>query len=422
MSKDIPDGWEKKVLSDLVEVRSSNVDKKSYGDEIPVKLCNYTDVYYKNIINSSIDFMLATAKEKEIERFTLEYDDVLITKDSETPNDIAVPAYVTEKMDNVLCGYHLTLLRPYQAKTSGQYLSHAFQLPAIQHHFYILANGITRFGLTADAINNAPFIVPPLSEQQKIAKILTAVDEVIEKTQSQIDKLKDLKTGMMQELLTNGIGHTEFKDSPVGRIPAEWDVVFVGDIADVIDPQPDHRTPAEVEGGVPYIGLGDIDKSGRINFSEARKVSQAAYDKQCRGFEIHKHAFIFGKIGTIGKPSILPETRFYCLSANIVLVTTSNLLNMRYLFQIFTSDMINNQVLMQTNTTSQPALGIKKVRDFLIPIPKNESEKIRIIGTLRSIDEKIAAISKKLTASRRTKKALMQDLLTGKVRVKVDSE
>lgn len=258
---------------------------------------------------------------------------------------------------------------------------------------------------------------PPLSEQQKIATILSSVDDVIEKTCAQINKLKDLKTGMMQELLTKGIGHTEFKDSPVGQIPRSWDVVSVGSLTDVIDPQPDHRTPAEVIDGVPYVGLGDIGKSGLIDFSAARKVSQEAFEKQKEGFEIHPGAFIFGKIGTIGKPYVLPTERFYCLSANVVLVTTKKSINMKYLFQVFGSEIIDQQVLLQTNTTSQPALGIKKVRDFLVPYPKQCEEVELITEVLASVDNRISRVNDKLAHQLDLKKALMQDLLTGKVRV-----
>src|SRR5690606_282638 len=84
--------------------------------------------------------------------------------------------------------------------------------------------------LSRDTLYAIPFLSPPLPEQQKIAIILSSVDDVIEKTRAQLDKLKDLKTGMMQELLTQGIGHTEFKDSPVGRIPKTWDVVQFKDV------------------------------------------------------------------------------------------------------------------------------------------------------------------------------------------------
>jgi type I restriction enzyme S subunit len=130
-------------------------------------------------ITNQLNFMAATAKEREIEQFVLEMGDVIITKDSESPDDIAVSAYVSEKLVGVICGYHLTLLKPNKITTSGQYLAHLFKLSNVQHYFYILANGITQFGLTADAINNAP-----LPEQQKIATILTSVDRVIKKTQA----------------------------------------------------------------------------------------------------------------------------------------------------------------------------------------------------------------------------------------------
>jgi type I restriction enzyme S subunit len=269
--------------------------------------------------------------------------------------------------------------------------------------------------------------LPPLPEQQKIATILSSVDNVIEKTRAQIDKLKDLKTGMMQELLTKGIGtggvpHTEFKDSPVGWIPAEWRLVCVGSLAEVIDPQPDHRTPPEVENGVPYVGLGDIGKSGFIDFLNARKVSNDAFNRQKNSFETHPGAFIFGKIGTIGKPYVLPHDRFYCLSANVVLVTTDKPEMMKYLYQVFSSGIIDQQVLMHTNTTSQPALGIKKVRDFLVPIPEKNTELDRITEALNSIDSKISKKLEKLARQVNLKKALIQDLLTGKVRVKIEEK
>ncbi len=95
----------------VAKIQSSNVDKKSFDDEIPVFLCNYVDVYKNEFINDSIPFMKATATEKEIEKFILNEDDVLITKDSETPDDIANPAFVKKEFKNVICGYHLAQIR-----------------------------------------------------------------------------------------------------------------------------------------------------------------------------------------------------------------------------------------------------------------------------------------------------------------------
>lgn len=421
MSNLVPDGWEKTFLSDLVEVRSSNVDKKSYDDEIPIKLCNYTDVYYKNIINSQIDFMSATAKEREIERFTLELDDVIITKDSETPDDIAVPAYVAESMDNVLCGYHLTLLRPDKVKTSGQYLSHAFQLPSIQHHFYVLANGITRFGLTADAINNAPFTVPPLPEQQQIAKILTSVDEVIEKTQAQIDKLKDLKTGMMQELLTNGIGHTEFKDSPVGRIPVSWEVVRVNELVTKVGSgvTPKGGSKAYVSTGIPLIRSQNVHSDG-LRLDNVSFITDEQHQKM-KGSQLQPKDVLLNITGaSIGRCYYLPDN---FIEGNVNQHVCIIRLKQEIISHVFLTLLLNgqfgqSQIMSLQAGGNREGLNFQQIREIKLPLPSLE-EQTKISNALSSVERKIQIKESKLSAITKTKKALMQDLLTGNVRVKL---
>lgn len=121
--------WENKYLIDVAKVIVSPVDKKIKDDEIPVSLCNYTDVYYNTNITKSIFFMQATAKQSEIDKFSLQVDDVVITKDSETPGDIAIPALVSEDFDGVICGYHLAIIRPIKDLVSGAFLNQLFSIP-----------------------------------------------------------------------------------------------------------------------------------------------------------------------------------------------------------------------------------------------------------------------------------------------------
>ena len=176
----IPKSWDVKNLGDISKIYFSNVDKKSYSNEIPVFLCNYMDVYNNSCIKDGIEFMRATAKQREIDKFLLLKDDVIITKDSETPDDIAVSAYVSEHLKNVLCGYHLALIRSDKKKLSGAYLAHLFELDDIQHRYYQLANGSTRFGLTSDAVLESSIPVPPLREQESnpALRILTFMDTI----------------------------------------------------------------------------------------------------------------------------------------------------------------------------------------------------------------------------------------------------
>lgn len=117
---EIPEGWEVKKLKYIADARPSNIDKKSKKDEKSVFLCNYVDVYNNEFIGSDLSFMKATANEDQIHKFILKMDDVIVTKDSETPDDIANPALVIENFDNVVCGYHLTHIKP--KAINGRYL------------------------------------------------------------------------------------------------------------------------------------------------------------------------------------------------------------------------------------------------------------------------------------------------------------
>lgn len=194
--------WVNLYLHDVAKIIVSPVDKKEVEGEIPVELCNYTDVYYNTRITNSIDFMKATAKQSEIDKYTLQVNDVIITKDSETPGDIAVPALVSEDLRGVVCGYHLAIIRPNRSVVEGAYLNYLFSMPKTRYYFFTLATGATRFGLSIGGINKAHFTLPQLEEQQKIAAVLTNSDKEIEALYQQLADLKQEKKALMQQLLT----------------------------------------------------------------------------------------------------------------------------------------------------------------------------------------------------------------------------
>ena len=151
----VPAHWDVLRLRNVTEMRVSNVDKHSRQNEAQVRLCNYVDVYKNDRIRPGMPFMRATATANEIERFGLRSGDVLITKDSEVWNDIGVPAIVEETEEanpRVVSGYHLALLRPYPERINSDYLFRSLQSTAIASQLHVQANGVTRFGLTHNAI------------------------------------------------------------------------------------------------------------------------------------------------------------------------------------------------------------------------------------------------------------------------------
>lgn len=194
--------WFDRYLTNVAQIIVSPVDKKIVEGEHPVELCNYTDVYYNNRITRGLSFMKASAKSAEIEKYTLQLHDVVITKDSETPGDIAVPALVSEDLGGVVCGYHLAIVRPKSDYLSGAFLNYLFSIPKTRYYFFTLATGATRFGLSVGGINKAHFKLPPLEEQQKIAVALSTADQEITLLQQRLDALKQEKKALMQQLLT----------------------------------------------------------------------------------------------------------------------------------------------------------------------------------------------------------------------------
>lgn len=194
--------WKDVPLNKMAEVIVSPVDKKTEPNEIPVELCNYTDVYYNHQITRNITFMKATATKSEIAKYMLLQGDVIITKDSETPGDIAVPALVSEDLKGVVCGYHLAIVRPKIAYLNGAFLNHLFSMQSTRYYFFTLATGATRFGLSVGGINRAHFRVPDVAEQQKIAAVLSIADQGITALQKKLDTLRQEKKALMQQLLT----------------------------------------------------------------------------------------------------------------------------------------------------------------------------------------------------------------------------
>ena len=228
---EIPAHWELRRLKNCADVWLSNVDKKSVEGQPEVRLCNYVDVYYHDRIHRAMNLMTATATPDQVRRFSLREGDVLITKDSETWTDIAVPALVIEDLPDVLCGYHLALVRP-RPNCIGAFLCRAIGAVGPRDQYHVSANGITRFGLTVDAIRSGVLSLPPLFEQRAIVDYLdretARLDALVAQQRELIKLLQEKRTALISHTVAKGLDpDVAMKDSGVewlGEIPAHWDV------------------------------------------------------------------------------------------------------------------------------------------------------------------------------------------------------
>jgi type I restriction enzyme S subunit len=227
----IPSHWEVDRLKRRCRVIASNVDKKSRDGEADVMLCNYTDVYYNDVIDRSIDFMPATATAEQIDRFTLLAGDTIITKDSEEADDIAISAYVPESLQGVICGYHLSIIRPL-SRADGAFVKRLFDSQYVRAKAEIQANGLTRVGLGLSAIQNLEMPWPPIDEQRRIAAFLdretAKIDALAAEQERLIELLEEKRRAVISHAVTKGLDpKVPMKDSGVrwlGSAPAHWTV------------------------------------------------------------------------------------------------------------------------------------------------------------------------------------------------------
>lgn len=315
-----------------------------------------------------------------------------------------------------------------------------FKLPHLIQIFHRNSQGLVDDTLNLKFENFAPIQVPvpPLPEQQETATILSTVDDVIEKTRAQIDKLKDLKTGMMQELLTKGIGpggvpHTEFKDSPVGRIPVGWRVVKVNELQSkakyscVGGPFGSDLTSKNYvdEIAVPVIRGANLPLDFRKFIDDGFVyVSEEKADSLIRNMA-YPGDFVFTQRGTMGQVGLIPLNarfeRYVVSQSQMKLTVDESFVDREFLYQFFLSDKFLKELDLQTIATGLPHINLGILKSFYVPLP-GEIEQKKIGELLSSMDVQTSRYSEKLEKYEKLKKALMQDLLTGKVRVNVDNK
>lgn len=287
--------------------------------------------------------------------------------------------------------------------------------------------------LSRSSLEALDVVTPPLPEQQKIAAILTAVDDKLDVIARRIDATRTLKQGLMQTLLSRGGGtedangrwapHAEFKDSELGEIPVGWTVTPLGDLIEkLIDFR--GRTPKKLGmdwggGVIPALSANNV-RMGYIDFDrECYLGSDELYDAWMVQGDTRKNDLVFTMEAPLGNVAVIPDDRKYILSQRVVLLRANQRVKHSYLFQYLRSDTFGK--ILEANSTGTTAKGIQQKRLVQLPVvlPPIE-EQGRIADMLGAIDRKLDALLSKQSHHQTLKRGLMQKLLTGEWRVSFD--
>ena len=359
-----------------------------------------------------MDYMEATATEREIQNCRLEVGDVIITKDSETADDIGVPAVVGDEVPNLVCGYHLAILRPLKADLDGRFLHYALSGRNAKRQFQMYANGITRFGLRADDISRVKIPLPPIPEQRKIAAILFSVDDAIEKTQAAIDQARIVKRGLMQELFTRGL--------PTETGSSEWNEERLGNLFTLQLGKMLNKKARETMPRFPYLGNRDV-QWGRIRFSNLREMHFDEKDRE-------KYRLLPGDLlvcegGEVGRTAILDRQVdcYYQKAIHRLRVRDSTKVEPRFILHYMRFAAANG---MLTDLTAQSSIAhltrekLSLLKVYLPPLPEQRA----ISDSLSAMDDFMAKSEAVIRQAQVAKQGLMSVLLTGEVRVTPDTE
>jgi type I restriction enzyme S subunit len=261
--------------------------------------------------------------------------------------------------------------------------------------------------------------LPPLPDQHAI---VSKIEELL----SELDKGKQQLELAQQQLKVyrQAVLKWAFEGKLTGGQEG-WTQTRLGDLANAIDPQPSHRTPPIVQGGIPFVSIKDFDsESDKIDFTKARLVSNNVLKEHLDRYRLKQGDFVIGKIGTIGKPVRIVLPQNYALSANIVLIQPRKI-DATFLYYFFQSSIIEKAFLAGTRATTQAAFGIQKVRELEIQLPPAKEQQLIVqeIESRLSVCDKVEeTITQSLAQAETLRQSILKKAFEGKLVTEIESE
>lgn len=373
-------------LDECCQIELSSIDKKSKPSEKEVHLCNFTDVYYNwNIYSSMIaNFMIATASDKNISIFSLKKGDVVITKDSETRDDIGMSAYIYDDLPNTVLGYHCALIRPNNL-LDGSYLNAYLNSSLGRKYFENQASGSgQRYTLTKEGLGSIKIPILSLDMQKKIGELFSELDLKMRNNHEQNNKLESLaKTLYDYWFLQFEFPNEEGKPykSSGGKmvwnkelkreIPEGWEYGHIEDIISSIECG-DRPSGGAEEKGVPSIGAEKIDNIGFYDFSNEKYISENYYKGMKKGKISSWDVLLYKDGAGVGKATMVGDDFPYkecAVNSHVFILRSNNNFYQNFLYASLSKKHMQKIMVALAAKAAQPGLNQPAVLSMPILIP-----------------------------------------------------
>jgi type I restriction enzyme, S subunit len=406
---EIPIDWEVKTLGDIgVFKKGKGISKRDLVED-GNKCILYGELYTQ--YNEAISEVKSKTSVSEVKSIIGQKNDILIPSSGETAYDIARASVLLE--DKILIGGDINIFTP-NKEVSGQFISYLLN-SVRKSDLSKLAQGSSVYHLYTSSLVNFPIMLPSKEEQQMIVEILYTLDKQLNVIREIIEITNQLKEILLTQLLTKGLGHTEFKNTIVGEVPTEWDVKFISEVANTTSGGTPSRKKPEyyLNGTIPWIKTGELKRKYLLDTEE--KITEEAIIHSSAKW-IEPDSVIVAMYGaTIGQSTILkvPATTNQACCA---IRTNKEQLSEEYLYYYlkFSAD----KLIKMGAGGAQPNISQAIIKNFPLKVPPIREQQ-KIVKILSTIDDQIESYSQEEQKYKVLKKGLMQQLLTGKIRVNV---
>ncbi len=416
----IPVDWEVKKLIETASEERYSFTGGPFGSNL--KQDSYTDygvrvIQLQNIGDGKFfdDYKIFTSGEKanELKNCNIYPGDIIIAK---MADPVARACIIPDLDKTYLMASDGIRLSVNKNKHDVKFILYAINSPYFRGSAEKHSTGTTRFRIGLTELKNLQIAIPPLSEQKRIADILTTLDDTIEKAAQIIEKTKEAKKGLMKRLLAHGIGHKKLKKTEIGEIPERWEVGRLGDLC-VAQPEYGANVPAiDKDNDLPrYLRITDITEDGKLSESTWQSIKRESAEP----YLLKEGDFLFARSGaTVGKTYLYRKRDGESAFAGdmIRFKPKLNQLLPELLFQYAHSNFYYDWVKGILRAGVQPNINAQEFSNMPIPKPPLEEQK-QIVDILSSIDNETEKESNKKEQLESLKKGLMQVLLTGKIRV-----
>lgn len=421
---EIPQEWDIKTIGSFINSLNAGISVNS--EDRPRQLGEY-GILKTSAVTYGVwkpeENKVILKEELDRARVSPKRDRIIISR-MNTPQMVGASAYIPKDMEDLFLPDRLWQMEPNSnQEVSMKWLFYSISSDKARLLISNIATGTSGSmkNISKPAFLSLPIIVSSYVEQQKIADILSTIDQQIEQTDALIEKTKELKKGLMQRLLTKGIGHTEFKQTEIGEIPVEWNCEKL-EIVAWFQEGPGLRKWQFTDEGMKVINVTNLvgDYLDLSNTNRYILINEA--ESKYKHFLIEEGDIVVASSGNSwGKVSIvLKENLPLLMNTSVIRFKTrdKNILDTQYLYQFLKSHIFRKQIELLITGSAQPNFGPYHLQRTFIPIPEFE-EQHKISEILIGSDTQIQRHEDRKKRLSILKKSLMQQLLTGKIRVKV---